>query len=179
MPGHTAKLAPSPQRGYEIRYVETLSDFINILTLLFQFGDSVSLYFKFLHSYTRALIFPAILGASFYLFGSPYSPLYSTILLLWSIIFVEWWRVQERLISLRFGTRGSFRVEKRRAQYTPGFPWWKRELRMLASLPVILLFAGILFALLTGIFVFEAFVTQLYTGPGHRYLVRMVLYFSF
>jgi hypothetical protein len=46
-----------------------------------------------------------------------------------------------------------------------------RELRVLASVPVILLFAGILAALLTGIFVLEAFVTQLYTGPGHKYIV--------
>ncbi|KAJ7599368.1 calcium-activated chloride channel-domain-containing protein [Mycena floridula] len=135
-----------------------------------QFGDSVSLYFSFLHFYSRALMLPAGLGVVFYFFGSPYSPLYSILLLLWSTVFVEWWRVRERLISLRFGTRGSFRVEKRRAQHIPGFPWWKREMRMLASIPVILLFAAILLTLLTVIFVLEAFVTQLYTGPGHRYL---------
>ncbi|KAF8877895.1 calcium-activated chloride channel-domain-containing protein [Infundibulicybe gibba] len=135
-----------------------------------QFGDSVALYFSFLSSYTRALIFPAILGVVFYFFGTPYSPLYSTLVFVWSVVFVEWWRVRERIISLRFGTRGSFRVEKRRAQYIPGFAWWKRELRMVASLPIILLFAGVLAALLTGIFVFEAFVTQLYTGPGHKYI---------
>ncbi len=45
---------------------------------------------------------------------------------------------------------------------------------MLASLPIVLLFAGVLVALLTGIFVFEAFVTQLYTGPGHQYIVSLV-----
>ncbi|KAG7448058.1 DUF590-domain-containing protein [Guyanagaster necrorhizus] len=135
-----------------------------------QFGDTVALYFSFLHSYTRALIIPAILGAAFYFFCSPYSPVYSSLLLLWSVTFVEWWRVQERIVSLRFGTRGSFRVEKRRAQYNSNFSWWKRELRILASLPVVLLFAGVLVALLTAIFVFEAFVTQLYTGPGHKYI---------
>lgn len=42
---------------------------------------------------------------------------------------------------------------------------------MIASLPVISLFAAVLAVLLTGIFVFEAFVTQLYTGPGHRLVV--------
>ena len=96
--------------------------------------------------------------------------------MIWAVVFVECWRVRERLISLRFGTRGSFKVEKRRAQYIPGFSWWKREIRMLASLPVILIFAAILFGLLTIIFVFEAFVTHLYTGPGQRFLVR---YLSF
>lgn len=41
---------------------------------------------------------------------------------------------------------------------------------MMAGLPVILLFATILAAILTGIFVLEAFVTELYKGPGHRYV---------
>ncbi|KAF7345518.1 hypothetical protein MVEN_01570400 [Mycena venus] len=134
------------------------------------FGDSVAMYFSFLHFYTRALIFPAALGFLAFFFGSPYSPVYSILIVLWSIVFVEWWRVRERLLSLRFGTRGSFRVERRRARYIEGFPWWKHELRMLAALPVILLFAAVLLAILTGIFVFEAFVTQLYTGPGHKYI---------
>jgi anoctamin-10 len=131
-------------------------------------GDSVALYFAFLSTYTHALVFPAVLGITFYFFGTAYSSVYSLLLLLWSIVFVEYWRVRERTLSMRWGTRGSFRVEKRRAQYLPGFPWWKRELRMLASVPVIALFAGVLATLLTGIFVFEAFVTQLYKGPGQK-----------
>jgi hypothetical protein len=135
-----------------------------------QFGDSVALYFFFLTAYTRALIFPAALGTVFYLCGKPYSALYSTLLLLWSIAFVEWWRLQERILSVRWCTRGSWRVEKRRADHLPSFPWWKQETRMMAGLPVIMLFATILAVVLTGIFVLEAFVTQLYNGPGHRFV---------
>jgi anoctamin-10 len=107
-----------------------------------------------------------------YLFGLPYSSLYSSALLLWSITFVEWWRIQQRILSVRWGTRGSFRVEKRRAQYTP-LAWWRRELRVLVSVPVILLFAAVLVALLTVIFVFEAFVTHLYKGPGVMFIVSL------
>ncbi|KAG2153495.1 calcium-activated chloride channel-domain-containing protein [Suillus bovinus] len=135
-----------------------------------QFGDSVALYFFFLTAYTRALIFPAALGAIYYLWGKPYSASYSTLLLLWSIAFVEWWRLQERILSIRWCIRGSWRVEKRRADYLPSFPWWKQEMRMMAGLPVILLFATILAVILTGTFVLEAFVTQLYKGPGHTYV---------
>ena len=36
------------------------------------------------------------------------------------------------------------------------------------------MFAAVLGALLTGIFVFEAFVTQLYKGPGAKLLVRVL-----
>ncbi|KAL0579877.1 hypothetical protein V5O48_002124 [Marasmius crinis-equi] len=136
-----------------------------------QFGESISLYFAFLDGYTRALVFPAVLGLSFYFFGTPYSPLYSSLVVLWSIGFVEWWRARERLIAVRFGTQGSFKVEKSRVgvDHRNKPRWWQRELRMLSSVPVIFAFAGILGLLMTAIFVFEAFVTQLYTGPGQKF----------
>lgn len=134
-----------------------------------QFGEAVALYFAFLSAYTKFLIFISGAGAAFYFLAIPYSTLYSTLLVLWAITFVEWWRIRERILSVRWGTRGSFRVEKRRAQYQP-IPWWGRELRILAGLPVTLFFAAILAALLTGIFLFEAFVTQLYKGPGAKFL---------
>jgi len=97
---------------------------------------------------------------------------------------VEWWRIRERKLAMRWGSRGAFRVEKRRVEFDAAirkrgspshydddnevFPWWKREIRVLSSLPVIILAALALTALLTGLFVIEAFVTQLYTGPGHQ-----------
>jgi len=140
-----------------------------------QFGDSLAFYFAFLSSYTRFLVVPAVLGLLAHIFLPPYSPIYSIMLSIWSIVFVEWWRVHERILSLRLGTRGSFKVEKRRAQYKQGLSWWARELRVLASVPVILLFASILSAILTGIFVFEAFVTRLYQGPGKHFIVRCAL----
>lgn len=127
----------------------------------------------FLQGYTKFLIFISAAGAFFYFFALPYSTLYSSMLLVWSVTFVEWWRIKQRILSVRWGTRGSFRVEKRRAQYR-AITWWKRELRILSSFPVILLFAGVLTVLLTGIFVFEAFVTQLYKGPGVKLLVRLL-----
>ncbi|KAI0831862.1 DUF590-domain-containing protein [Trametes gibbosa] len=132
-----------------------------------QFGEAVALYFHFLSFYTKHLLFISGVGVYFYFFSLPYSTWYSSILLLWSVVFVEWWRIKQRILSVRWGTKGSFRVEKRRAQYVP-LSWWRKDLRMLASLPVIVLFASVLAVILTGIFIFEAFVTQLYTGPGNR-----------
>ena len=139
-----------------------------------QFGDSIALYFAFLSSYTSFLVVLAVLGLVAYFLFPPYSPVYSILLSIWSITFVEWWRIHERILSLRFGTRGSFRVEKRRVQYKPGMSWWVRELRVLASIPIIILFGGLLSALLTMIFVFEAFVTELYQGPGKQLIVNIV-----
>ena len=144
-----------------------------------RFGEAVALYFAFLSSYTRSLIYCAALGVSFYILHMPYNAIYSTLLVLWSISFVEVWSIRERELSIRWGSRGSFRVERRRAQYKDldsnglKFSWWRRDLRIFASLPIILLFAAILAALLTGIFIVEAFVTQLYTGPGALFVVRI------
>ncbi|PFH53223.1 hypothetical protein AMATHDRAFT_73446 [Amanita thiersii Skay4041] len=138
-----------------------------------EFGDAVAYYFAFLSSYTYFLIFPASLGLLAYFLLEPYSPLYSILVCIWSVVFVEWWRIHERILSLRFGTRGSFRVEKRRTQYKPGLTWWNKDFRSLSSIPVILLFATILALLLTGIFVLEAFVTQLYEGPGKQLITFM------
>jgi len=134
-----------------------------------QFGESVALYFAFLSSYTKSLVFISGIGAAFYFFAAPYSTLYSVFLVLWSITFVEWWRIKQRVLAVRWGTRGSFRVEKRRANYK-AIAWWRRDLRIMTSIPVILFFAAILAVLLTGIFVFEAFITQLYNGPGQGFI---------
>ena len=103
--------------------------------------------------------------------------IYSTLLFIWSVVFVEWWRLQERILSVRWCTRGSFRVEKRRADYVYGFPWWRKEVRKMASVPIILLFASVLSVVLTGVFVLEAFVTELYNGPGHRIVVSRLIMF--
>lgn len=148
-----------------------------------QFGESFALYYSFLATYTKALLFPTFLGITFWKFGAPYHPLYSALVVLWSIGMVEWWRIRERKLAVKWGSRGAFRVEKRRVEFdverkrgsTPdyddddvAFPWWKREIRILTSLPVIILAALVLTALLTGLFIIEAFATQLYTGPGHQ-----------
>ncbi|KAF7983670.1 hypothetical protein HWV62_19567 [Athelia sp. TMB] len=135
-----------------------------------QFGDSVALYFTFLSTYFKALIFPAIVGAGFWYLGQPYSPIYSAILVGWSVTFVEYWRIRERVLGLRWGTSGSLKVERYRPDFTPGVPWWKKELRVLASVPVTILFTGLLGCLMTGIFMLEAFVSMLYTGPAHMVL---------
>ncbi|KAF5313539.1 hypothetical protein D9758_018541 [Tetrapyrgos nigripes] len=93
------------------------------------------------------------------------------------VAFVEWWRIRERLLAVRFalaeesagaaGGLGGWRsAEKSRHEHTPGMKWYQRELRILASVPVVLGFVLVLVAILTGIFLLESFVTVLYQGPG-------------
>lgn len=85
---------------------------------------------------------------------------------------MEWWSIAERKLSVRWGVRGASNVEVLRAEYAEaGDVWWKRELKTIASIPVIGVYAVLLTALMTSIFVFEAFVTQLYNGPGKEHVV--------
>ncbi|KAJ3869112.1 calcium-activated chloride channel-domain-containing protein [Lentinula novae-zelandiae] len=135
------------------------------------FGDALSLYFIFIQSYTRALVVPAAFGVIFWAIGAPYSPIYSLLTSVWGIGFVEWWRVKERRIALRYGVRGSTRVEKARVQNRyKDVSAWTRELRILASVPVISSFAVLLAVLMTGIFFLEEFCEHFYTGPGQKYV---------
>ena len=143
------------------------------------FGEDIGLYFGFLNYYFQALAPLAIWGLSFWSLGLPYSPVYSAGLVLWACLLVEVWRIKERRLAVRWGTAGVYRVDRRRDDFSPRttridpateqreevFEWWRRELRVLLSLPVMLLFASLLAITMTTMFVFEIFVTELYHGP--------------
>ena len=136
----------------------------------------MGLYFHFLATYAKALTVISAIGGGFWLFGASYSPYYSIALVLWSTIFVEYWKVVERKISVRWGTYGAFRVEKLRHDYKSdgGSPLQKdlnRAARVAASIPVILGFVAALAGILTALFAIEAFVTRLYAGPLHQHVV--------
>ena len=51
-----------------------------------QFGEAIALYFLFLLTYTKFLTAISLLGVLFYIFGNPYSTLYSTLLLVWRVL---------------------------------------------------------------------------------------------
>lgn len=143
------------------------------------FGEDVALYFGFLNYYFQALAPAAVLGLTFWLLGRPFSPIYSLGLVLWSCLFVEIWRMKERKLAVRWGTLGVAQVDRRRHDFQPRttridpateeieevFEWWRRELRVVLSLPVVAFFASVLAATMTLMFVVEIFVTQLYHGP--------------
>lgn len=128
-------------------------------------------------------------------YGWSWSWVYATVVSLWAVGFVEAWRVQERKIAVQYGTHMVSRVEHLRPQYlaslsdTSGIPapdtvteqktlspsprdteFLKREAKMVASVPVLAVCGTALGALLTAIFVFEAFFAHLYDGPGKQVL---------
>lgn len=132
-------------------------------------GESVALYFSFLRSYTVALVVPAAFGSIAWLFGAKYSILYAVLLSLWSLVFVEGWRLRERALAVRWGVKGCRTVGRRRADFkadvtvedpatgekVPSYTWWRRDARVLANVPVLIGFAAGLGLLITTIFTIE------------------------
>lgn len=134
------------------------------------FGDAVALYFQFLRGYFMALAIPSFIGITTWLGGFHFSRLYSVLLVLWSLIFVEGWKLRERQLSVRWGnyqvasTHGKVRIGfKAEAKITspvtgeevPYSPWWRRELRVAASIPALLGFAALLAGIISVIFCVE------------------------
>lgn len=120
-----------------------------------------------------------------------YPPFYALILSLYSAIFVAYWRVRERKFAVQWGTRGceSVAVGRLRPEYVANLASAqsgagsdqvnafhagdeaKRDVKMAASIPVIVICGVGLGVLLMGIFVLEAFVGEVYEGLGKQVVV--------
>lgn len=147
--------------------------------LCFHFGEKIALYFGFLNMYFTSLMPVAVLGLVFWATGESYNVVYASLLVTWACAFVEAWRLRERKLAVRWGTTGLSNVPERRAEFRPRtvrsdpatgereevFEWWRRELRMLAAVPVIACLAVVLIAALTVIFAIEILAAEVYDGP--------------
>lgn len=106
-----------------------------------------------------------------------FPPLYAICLAIYSTVFIAMWRVRERKLAVRWGTRGCEAVARMRPQYVISHnlqsldqPQHKSDLirdsKMVASVPVVLMCGAVLGVVLMCIFMLEAFVGQLWHGPG-------------
>lgn len=149
-------------------------------------GEKVALYFAFLSYYFRSLLFPSIIGLFFWLLGLSFHPLLGLGFVGWSVVFIETWRLREKAIAVQWGTyryerveieRPGFRGEGKEVDPVSGITrekWsFRRTLtRSLASLPAYFAFGGFLGALMSGIYVVETLIGEVYDGPFKRFLVR-------
>lgn len=149
------------------------------------------LYFDFLTTYTLSLLPLSVFGLAFHFFSpvDSYQPLFALILSLYSTIFVAVWRIRERKLAVRWGVRGceNVAVGRLRPEYVANLGVGtatdgqqgtaavdvihqgddlKRDVKVAASVPVIALCGVGLGCVLMGIFVLEAFVSEVYEGVG-------------
>lgn len=155
-------------------------------------GEHIALYFAFLNYYFKALAPAGTLGLIFWACGQSFNAVYSILLVIWATIFLEMWKVRERALAVRWGMTGVSRHAARNYSFQPSaivndkitgertevFEEWRRELRIIASLPVILIFILLLLTILTLNFLAEVITAEVYDGPGKAFVpfVPTVLY---
>ncbi|KAH7403870.1 calcium-activated chloride channel-domain-containing protein [Cadophora sp. MPI-SDFR-AT-0126] len=148
------------------------------------FGEKVAIYFAFLQAYLVALAFPSITGILAWLYLPGYSLSYAIITSLWCTTFLEYWKINEVELSLRWSVKGVGKLKVNRAQFIPDeevlnsitgeaeqyFSRWKHTLRLLLQIPFALGAVAGLGALISFVFVIELFISEVYDGPFKFYL---------
>ncbi|CAG8548784.1 11570_t:CDS:2 [Diversispora eburnea] len=151
------------------------------------YGEKIAYYFAFLQYYCRWLILPSIAGLLTYFYSSEYSIPFGLFIVLWSIIFNEFWQRKEYELSVFWGVRNVSKVEKRRPGFrkeclvinpitgekVPYYPPWKRWLIRTAAAPIILTFSLVLAMALLFYILFEVIMSEYYSGPFRKQLIYL------
>ncbi|KAM4065502.1 calcium-activated chloride channel domain-containing protein [Hirsutella rhossiliensis] len=156
------------------------NDFDQIRDLL---GAKAAFYFAFTQTYILFLIFPAITGLLARAFLPSYSQFYTILTGLWCTVFVEYWKLKQTDLSIRWNVKGvgnhttdrpQFNYEKvivdevgRTRHYCPK---WKQIARRLVQIPFILVAALSLGALIAVMFAIEILISETYDGQYKSYL---------
>lgn len=152
----------------------------DIQDLRYHMGGNIAMYFAFLNYYFLGLMPAAVMGVLFWLFGTPYNPMYSFLLILWATALVDVWRIRQRKLAARWGSWNFDEVAARNEHFRPSqvvkssitgdmeetFAWWRRDLRLALVIPVTLLAMAVMVAVLCSLFLLEVIAGQLYDGPG-------------
>lgn len=120
------------------------------------------------------------------MYRGPYSITFAIVNCLWCVVFVEYWRLKETDLSIRWGVKGVGVLKVNRVQYhwekevldritgevRKVFPAQKQLMRQLLQLPFTLLASLALGTLIIITFAMEVIIGELYHGPFKYFLVR-------
>ena len=161
------------------RLILTTDDYDKIRDL---FGTKVAFYFAFIQTYFIFLTFPAFTGVVTWLVLPKYSLAYAILTGVWCTVFLEYWKLQEIDLSIRWNVRGVNKVKINRPNFRYDsvivesgrtmhyFPKRKQIARQLLQLPFILAAAAILGCIICAVFVVEVLISETYDGPYRFYL---------
>ncbi|KAM0344920.1 hypothetical protein ACHAPU_007053 [Fusarium lateritium] len=146
-------------------------------------GSKVAFYFAFIQTYIIFLAFPALTGVIAWLWLPRYSLAYGILTSVWCTVFLEYWKIQEIDLSLRWAVRGIHHVKVNRPQfkyetvYTDEggrkhyyFPRWKKVVRQLLQIPFLLFAFLALGVTIVAVFTIEILISETYAGPYKDYL---------
>ncbi|KAK1995611.1 DUF590-domain-containing protein, partial [Colletotrichum falcatum] len=175
-PLHNEGTNQSLMKHLSKRLFLTLDDIDDIRDL---WGPKVAFYFAFIQTYTLFLTFPAITGVIAWVYLSKYSLSYAIATCVWCTIFLEYWKIQEVDLSIRWNVQGVGKVKVNRPQFkyekiikdVTGremhyFPKWKQASRQLLQIPFVLVSAAVLGAIIVLVFAIEVLISVGYDGPN-------------
>jgi len=150
-----------------------------------KFGESVALYFAFVQSYFRFLVFPAAFGFGAWLLLGRFSFLYALASCLWSVVFFEFWKKKEVDLAVQWGVRGVSKIQHPRPQFkfdhetedvVTGEPIkvyspFKRLRTQLLQVPFTIACIVVLGGFIVMCNSLEIFINEVYSGPFKTYLV--------
>ncbi|KAL2866952.1 anoctamin family protein [Aspergillus lucknowensis] len=148
------------------------------------FGEKVAFYFAFIHSYSLFLAFPAAWGVVCWWHWGSYSIPFAIGDCLWAIVFVEYWKIRETDLSLRWQVNGVGALKVTRTQYVwekevrdpitgevvQVFSPYRQFLRQLLLVPFASIASLALGGLIVATFALEVFISEVYTGSLKGYL---------
>ncbi|PVI00936.1 hypothetical protein DM02DRAFT_370459 [Periconia macrospinosa] len=146
-------------------------------------GSKVAFYFAFIQAYFLSLAFPCVVGILAWAFLPKYSLVFALIIGMWCTAFLEYWKLREVDLSIRWNVRGVNKLKKNRPQYywekeeideagrtRHVFPPWKRVVRQLAVVPFLFMSTAFLVLVIGGIFLLETLIGEGYDGAYDSYL---------
>ncbi|KAK8049033.1 hypothetical protein PG994_010763 [Apiospora phragmitis] len=158
----------------------TKEDFDEIRNL---FGSKVAFYFAYMQTYLLFLTFPAVTGVLAWAFLPKYSLVYAIVTLLGCTIFLEYWKIQQDDLSIRWNVRGVGSLKQNRPTYhyekvvvdSAGrkkhlYPRWKSIARQMAQIPFFVLAILVLGFTITAVYAMEILLSEAYQGPYQSYL---------
>lgn len=141
-----------------------------------------------MQTYFLFLFFPAITGVLAWFFLPKYSLAYAILTLLGCTVFLEYWKIQQADLSMRWHVKGvgSLKVNRPRFRYDKTlvdaagrtqhyFPKWKSLLRQMAQVPFFVVALGVLGSIIALVFTLETLISEAYEGPYKSYLVGVHL----
>ncbi|KAI9029356.1 calcium-activated chloride channel-domain-containing protein [Hyaloraphidium curvatum] len=143
-------------------------------------GERVAFYFAFVHFYTRYLAVPSVIAVLVHFLLRPYSGLFATFIVLWSIVFIQAWFRKARDLALLWRTKNVSRADQPRPGFVPerpvinpltgtlfmpDAPLRRWILKLTVSIPFVLASSFALFLLNLAVFGIETWAYEYYEGP--------------
>jgi anoctamin-10 len=135
------------------------------------FGVKVAFYFAYMQTYLVFLSFPAVTGIYAWLFLPSYSLMYAIVTLFGCTVFLEYWKIRQANLSIRWNVRGVGHAKVTRVGHVEDYSSrFKHVLRQLLQFPFFVTALLCLGVVITCVFGIEILISEVYEGTYSGYL---------